>query len=100
MSILLPQVYTAYEVSSLTIEDWLPAGLEALDPNLDNFNGGCGGGCSGCGCGCGCGGCGRRQRCSLASVGVWLVALLVVRRLSKQICKLDDESANLANWPS
>ena len=59
MSILLPQVYTAYEVSSLTIEDWLPAGLEALDPNLDNFNGGGGGGgCGGCGCGCGCGGCG------------------------------------------
>ena len=56
MSILLPQVYTAYEVSSLTIEDWLPAGLEALDPNLDNFNGGCGGGCGGCGCGCGGGG--------------------------------------------
>ena len=60
MSILLPQVYTAYEVSSLTIEDWLPAGLEALDPNLDNFNGGGGGGGGGgcgCGCGCGCGGC-------------------------------------------
>ena len=44
MSILLPQVYTPDEVSSLTVEDWLPAGLEALDPNLDNFNGGSGGG--------------------------------------------------------
>ena len=71
MSILLPQVYTAYEVSSLTIEDWLPAGLEALDPNLDNFNGGGGGGgCGGCGCGGGNreaggsgGGCGGAASC-------------------------------------
>jgi len=44
MSILLPQVYTPDEISSLTVEDWLPAGLEALDPNLDNFDGGSGGG--------------------------------------------------------
>ena len=44
MSILLPQVYTPDEISSLTVEDWLPAGLEALDPNLDNFDGASGGG--------------------------------------------------------
>ena len=37
------QIDTPDEISSLVVEDWLPAGLEALDPNLDNFGSGGGG---------------------------------------------------------
>ena len=34
------QIYTPDELTNVVVEDWLPAGLEALDTNLDNFDGG------------------------------------------------------------